>query len=82
MEVHAPSGIKYISQSQEINIDTVLVSNPWINFPSNIFFVKIFLTVFSYSGSNSVLYIAFGGHVSLISFLLESSAASLCLSGS
>ena len=82
MEVHAPSAIKYIYQSQEINIDTVLLSNPWINFPSNIFYTKIFLTVFSYSGSKSVLYIAFGGRVSLISFLLEWSAASLCLSGS
>lgn len=82
MEVHAPSAIKYIYQSQEINIDIVLLSNPWINFPNNSFYIKIFLTVFSYSGSNSGLSIAFGGHVSLISFLLECSAAFLCLSGS
>ena len=82
MEVHAPSAIKYIYQSQEINIDIVLLSNPWINFPNNSFYIKIFLTVFSYSGSNSGLYIAFCGHVSLIYFLLECSTAFLCLSGS
>ena len=46
MEVHASSTIKNIYQSQEINIDVVLLSNPWINFPNTVFYIKIFKLYF------------------------------------
>lgn len=57
MEVHAPSAIKTIDQSQEMNIDVVLLSNPWINFPSNSFYIKLFLNyIFSFRIQSRIIY--------------------------